>query len=140
MGAGPDDALLFYGGCKAAARAYRGGMPAGAAGARHRASACRGVVGRVHGALRALLQSAVVLAEPGRGADGLVDLTALGSLEYANHPMLGSFSACSNITGTLTNTHSIARLLHQHSTIAVAHSRMGRSVALASHGHERGRR
>ena len=74
-------------------------------------------------------KSVVVVAEPGRGADGLVDLTALGSLEYANHPMLGSFSACSNITGVLTDTHAIARLLHQHNTTVTARSRMGLTAA-----------
>jgi hypothetical protein len=57
-----------------------------------------------------------VVAEPGQGADGLVDLAALGSPEYANDPMLGPFSACSHVTGALTYTHTIARLLLQHST------------------------
>jgi len=56
------------------------------------------------------------VAESGRGVDGLVDLAALGSPEYANHPMLGPFSACSHVTGALTYTHTIARLLLQHST------------------------
>ena len=71
-------------------------------------------MGRVRGALRAPLQPAVVAAEPGRGADGLVDLAALrralGSPEYANHPMLLSFSACSNVTDVQTDTRTIARL------------------------------
>ena len=117
-----------HGGGKAAAGGDRGGVPAGAAaGARRRrrraaAAARGGAVGRVRGALRAPLQPAVVAAEPGRGADGLVDLAALrralGSPEYANHPMLLSFSACSNVTGVLTDTRAIARLLHQHGAFA----------------------
>ena len=72
-------------------------------------------------------KSVVVVAEPGWGADG--DLAALGSPKYANHPMLGSFSACSNITGVLTDTHAIARLLHQHNTTVTARSRMGLTAA-----------
>lgn len=67
----------------------------------------------------------VVEVGAGGGEDGgglVVDLAALrralGSPEYADRPMLGSFSACSNVTGILTDTRAIARVLHQHGAFA----------------------
>ena len=67
-------------------------------------------------------RSLAEVVEIGVDADGLVDLAALRralvSPEYANRPMLGCFSACSNVTGVLTDTRAIARLLHQHGAFA----------------------
>ncbi|KAG8383810.1 hypothetical protein BUALT_Bualt04G0052600 [Buddleja alternifolia] len=62
-------------------------------------------------------QSLAEVVEIGLNHDGLIDMEALRQkLEYyksKNRPILGSFSACSNVTGTNTDTHTIARLLHQ---------------------------
>ncbi|KAK2630679.1 hypothetical protein QOZ80_UnG0729180 [Eleusine coracana subsp. coracana] len=44
--------------------------------------------------------------------------TCVSSPEYKNRPMLGSFSACSNVTGIMTDTREIARVLHQHGAYA----------------------
>ncbi|XP_020592305.1 LOW QUALITY PROTEIN: uncharacterized protein LOC110032872 [Phalaenopsis equestris] len=53
---------------------------------------------------------------------GLVDMeeleTKLGRMMRANRRMLGSFSACSNVTGVLCDTRAIARLLHQYGAFA----------------------
>lgn len=47
---------------------------------------------------------------------GLIDLdalhAALSDKTYANRPKIGSFSAASNVTGIISDTRSIARLLH----------------------------
>ncbi|XP_043687678.1 LOW QUALITY PROTEIN: probable cysteine desulfurase [Telopea speciosissima] len=55
--------------------------------------------------------------EIGLDEDGLLDMRALShQLEAhkdSNRPMLGSFSACSNVTGIYSDTRAIARLLHQ---------------------------
>jgi selenocysteine lyase/cysteine desulfurase len=47
---------------------------------------------------------------------GLVDLAALEALlqEYRDRPMkIGSFTACSNVTGVCTPYHAMARLMHR---------------------------
>ncbi|XP_066381498.1 uncharacterized protein [Miscanthus floridulus] len=145
MGAGPDDALLFCGsGATAAAKRLqeaigvacppallraRGG---GAAAAQQLLRAEERWVVFVgpyehHSNLLSWRQSLADVVEIGSGSgadgdDGLVDLAALrralASPEYANRPMLGCFSACSNVTGVLTDTRAIARLLHQHGAFA----------------------
>tara|TARA_R110000868_G_scaffold199758_2_gene446717 strand:+ start:257653 stop:259380 length:1728 start_codon:yes stop_codon:yes gene_type:complete len=54
-------------------------------------------------------------------ADGHVDLDHLtAELErFADRPLkIGSFSAASNVTGVLTETHTITRLLHAHGALA----------------------
>lgn len=48
--------------------------------------------------------------------DALV--TALKSPQYARRPKIGSFSAASNVTGLLTDTRTVARILHQHGAYA----------------------
>ncbi|KAE8800203.1 putative cysteine desulfurase [Hordeum vulgare] len=57
-----------------------------------------------------------------RQDDGLVDMAALEAAlaapERAGRPMLGSFSACSNVTGLRTDTRALARLLHRHGAFA----------------------
>ncbi|KAM1201005.1 hypothetical protein FF1_017335 [Malus domestica] len=42
----------------------------------------------------------------------------LESYKYSNRPILGSFSACSNVTGIYSDTRAIARLLHQYGGFA----------------------
>jgi selenocysteine lyase/cysteine desulfurase len=54
-------------------------------------------------------------------ADGHVDQAQLAAeLErYADRPLtIGSFSAASNVTGIVTDTHAITRLLHEHGALA----------------------
>ena len=53
--------------------------------------------------------------------DGHIDATQLAAeLEtYKDRPLkIGSFSAASNVTGILTDTHGITRLLHEHGALA----------------------
>ena len=144
MGAGPDDALLFCGsGATAVAKRLQEAIGvacppallrarAGAAAAQQLLRAEERWVVFVgpyehHSNLLSWRQSLADVVGIGAGAgtdgdDGLVDLAALrralASPEYANRPMLGCFSACSNVTGVLTDTRAIARLLHQHGAFA----------------------
>ncbi|XP_039123684.1 probable cysteine desulfurase [Dioscorea cayenensis subsp. rotundata] len=75
-----------------------------------------------HSNLLSWRQSTVEVVEIGADDDGLIDIGALKqelmSSKYAKRPMLGSFSACSNVTGILTNTRALARLLHKHGAFA----------------------
>jgi selenocysteine lyase/cysteine desulfurase len=53
--------------------------------------------------------------------DGHIDIGVLEAhlLEYADRPLrIGSFSAASNVTGIVTDTHRIADLLHQHGALS----------------------
>ncbi|KAK1403910.1 Cysteine desulfurylase [Heracleum sosnowskyi] len=67
-------------------------------------------------------QSLVELVEIGLDRNGLLDMDALKlQLEYyqvTNRPMLGSFSACSNVTGIYSDTRGIASLLHEYGAFA----------------------
>uniref|UniRef100_J3NBZ8 Aminotransferase class V domain-containing protein n=1 Tax=Oryza brachyantha TaxID=4533 RepID=J3NBZ8_ORYBR len=67
-------------------------------------------------------QSLAEVVEIGVDDEGLLDVAALrralASPEYADRPMLGSFSACSNVTGVVTDTRELARVLHQHGAFA----------------------
>lgn len=51
-----------------------------------------------------------------------IDMEALrAQLEYyklTNRPMMGSFSACSNVNGIVSDTRAIATLLHQYGAFA----------------------
>jgi selenocysteine lyase/cysteine desulfurase len=62
------------------------------------------------------------VAEVPLAADGSIDLGALrSSLRAARatgRPLIGSFSAASNVTGILTDTRAIARLLHEFGALA----------------------
>ncbi|XP_042441320.1 probable cysteine desulfurase [Zingiber officinale] len=53
---------------------------------------------------------------------GAVDMAALEasllSPDFVGRPKLGSFSACSNITGIYSDTRAIARVLHRHGAYA----------------------
>ena len=54
-------------------------------------------------------------------ADGHIDLAQLEQklLEYADRPLkIGSFSAASNVTGIVSDTHAIATLLHRHGALS----------------------
>jgi selenocysteine lyase/cysteine desulfurase len=54
-------------------------------------------------------------------ADGRVDAAELEQrlVEFADRPLrIGSFSAASNVTGFLTDTAAISRLLHEHGALA----------------------
>lgn len=54
-------------------------------------------------------------------ADGHLDVEILRSklIEHSDRPLLiGSFSAASNVTGILTDTHAISTLLHEHGALA----------------------
>ncbi|GMI98083.1 hypothetical protein HRI_003477600 [Hibiscus trionum] len=75
-----------------------------------------------HSNLLSWRQSLAEVVEIGLNENGLIDMDALKrQLElyrYTNRPMLGSFSACSNVTGIRSDTREIARLLHQHGAFA----------------------
>lgn len=55
------------------------------------------------------------------GADGHVSIEALAAAlaEYEDRPVkIGSFSAASNVTGIVTDTHAISDLLHAHGALS----------------------
>lgn len=55
-------------------------------------------------------------------ADGHIDLAQLAAelKMHADRPLkIGSFSAASNVTGILSDTHAITRLLHEHGALAL---------------------
>ncbi len=61
----------------------------------------------------------VVVVPPDR--DGLVDLAALEALLYEHRERavkIGSFTACSNVTGVCTPYHAMARLMHRAGGVA----------------------
>src|SRR3954453_19208008 len=54
-------------------------------------------------------------------ADGYIDLAQLEAElgRYADRPLkIGSFSAASNVTGIVSNTHAISALLHRHGALS----------------------
>ncbi|GAB2232156.1 hypothetical protein Drorol1_Dr00011183 [Drosera rotundifolia] len=75
-----------------------------------------------HSNLLSWRQSLAEVVEIGVDECGLVDMEALqGELERykdTNRPMLGSFSACSNVTGICSDTRATARLLHEYGAFA----------------------
>lgn len=75
-----------------------------------------------HSNLLSWRQSLAEVVEIGVDDEGMVDERELerelANPEYADRPKLGSFSACSNVTGILTETRRIARLLHRHGAFA----------------------
>ncbi|RRT55787.1 hypothetical protein B296_00048221 [Ensete ventricosum] len=75
-----------------------------------------------HSNLLSWRQTTAEVVEIGMDESGLLDMEALRlhltSSKYANRPMLGSFSACSNVTGILADTRSLARLLHHRGAFA----------------------
>lgn len=134
LGAGPEDVLLFCGtGCTAAIKRMQEvtGM---AVPPTLRSAALEALppsdrwvvfVGPYehHSNLLTWRESLAEVVEIGlRRDDGLLDLgaleAALAAPERAGRPMLGSFSACSNVTGLCTDTRAVARLLHRHGAYA----------------------
>ncbi|KAK1268807.1 hypothetical protein QJS04_geneDACA013862 [Acorus gramineus] len=133
MGGGPDDALLFCGaGTTAAIKRLQEVM--GIAVPPTLRDRVLGMLKREerwvvflgpyehHSNLLSWRQSLAEVVEIGANDEGLIDVDALraelGSGKYENRPVLGSFSACSNVTGIHTDVHSLARLLHQHGAFA----------------------
>ncbi|KAH0433185.1 hypothetical protein IEQ34_027082 [Dendrobium chrysotoxum] len=76
-----------------------------------------------HSNLLSWRQTAADVVEIGvDGRTGLLDMeqleVELDRTKCANRRMLGSFSACSNVTGILCDTRALARLLHQYGAFA----------------------
>lgn len=75
-----------------------------------------------HSNLLSWRQSLAEVVEIGVNDDGLLDLEALRlqleKYKYVNRPILGSFSACSNVTGIYSDTRAIARLIHRYGGFA----------------------
>ncbi|KAI6691885.1 hypothetical protein NL676_019595 [Syzygium grande] len=75
-----------------------------------------------HSNLLSWRQSLAEVIEIGLDAHGLIDKEdlrqKLESYRDANRPILGSFSACSNVTGICTDTRAVAKLLHQFGAFA----------------------
>ncbi|XP_042514896.1 probable cysteine desulfurase [Macadamia integrifolia] len=133
LGAGPDDALIFCGsGTTAAIKRLQEVMGIAVPSTmRDRIltslqSEERWVVFvgpyEHHSNLLSWRNSLAEVIEIGLDNDGLIDMRGLSrqleSYKDSKRPMLGSFSACSNVTGTYSDTRAIARLLHQHGAFA----------------------
>jgi len=135
VGAGPGDALLFCGsGTTAAIKRLQEVMGIAVPSVELRARVAAQLraeeqwvvfVGPYehHSNLLSWRRSLAEVVEIGVDADsGLLDVAALrralASPEFVNRPMLGSFSACSNVTGVVTDTRQIARVLHEHGAFA----------------------
>ncbi|KAL4330244.1 hypothetical protein HN51_036939 [Arachis hypogaea] len=75
-----------------------------------------------HSNLLSWRQSLAEVVEIGLDDEGLLDMDALKlqleAYKNTNRPLLGSFSACSNVTGINSDTPAIARLLHQYNAFA----------------------
>ena len=75
-----------------------------------------------HSNLLSWRQSLAEVIEIGLDHEGLLDMDMLKLKleEYKNsgRPILGSFSACSNVTGIFSDTRAIAILLHQYNGFA----------------------
>ncbi|KAJ0454142.1 putative cysteine desulfurase [Helianthus annuus] len=75
-----------------------------------------------HSNLLSWRQSLAEVIEIGLDKEGMIDIDDLKErLEFyqgTGRPMLGSFSACSNVTGICSDTRSLARLLHEFGAFA----------------------
>ncbi|KAF8018952.1 hypothetical protein BT93_H3748 [Corymbia citriodora subsp. variegata] len=75
-----------------------------------------------HSNLLSWRQSLAEVVEIGLDEEGSMDMEdlrqKLESYRDANRPILGSFSACSNVTGICTDTRAVAKLLHQFGAFA----------------------
>ncbi|KAJ0450149.1 putative cysteine desulfurase [Helianthus annuus] len=75
-----------------------------------------------HSNLLSWRQSLAEVIEIGLDKEGMIDIDDLKArLEFyqgTGRPMLGSFSACSNVTGICSDTRSLARLLHEFGAFA----------------------
>ncbi|HEU4947615.1 MAG TPA: aminotransferase class V-fold PLP-dependent enzyme [Kribbella sp.] len=57
----------------------------------------------------------------GQDSDGHIDISRLEQelVKYAERPLkIGSFSAASNVTGIVSNTHRVSALLHRHGALS----------------------
>jgi selenocysteine lyase/cysteine desulfurase len=66
-------------------------------------------------------ESAAEVVAVGEDRDGQVDLAELEALlvRNAGRPLVGSFSAASNVTGILSDSDAIAALLHRHGALSL---------------------
>ncbi|RDX81567.1 csd, partial [Mucuna pruriens] len=75
-----------------------------------------------HSNLLSWRQSLAEVVEIGLDDKGLLDMDALKlqleAYKDTKRPMLGSFSACSNVTGIYLDTRAVAKLLHQYKAFA----------------------
>ncbi|KAI7983881.1 putative cysteine desulfurase [Camellia lanceoleosa] len=75
-----------------------------------------------HSNLLSWRQSLAQVVEIGLDETGLIDMKALKlqleNYRHTNRPMLGSFSACSNVTGIYSDTRALATLLHRYGAFA----------------------
>ncbi|KAJ0450148.1 putative cysteine desulfurase [Helianthus annuus] len=75
-----------------------------------------------HSNLLSWRQSLAEVIEIGLDKEGMIDIddlkTRLEFYQGTGRPMLGSFSACSNVTGICSDTRSLARLLHGYGAFA----------------------
>ncbi|KAK2438799.1 cysteine desulfurase protein [Trifolium repens] len=75
-----------------------------------------------HSNLLSWRQSLAEVVEIGLDDKGLLDMEdlklQLEAYKDTNRPLLGSFSACSNVTGIYSDTRAIAKLLHQYNAFA----------------------
>ncbi|KAK7358829.1 hypothetical protein VNO77_00769 [Canavalia gladiata] len=75
-----------------------------------------------HSNLLSWRQSLAEVVEIGLDDKGLLDMDALKlqleAYKPTNRPILGSFSACSNVTGIYSDTRAIAQLFHQYKGFA----------------------
>ncbi|XP_042493082.1 uncharacterized protein LOC122072747 [Macadamia integrifolia] len=128
LGAGPDDALIFCGSGTTAAIKRLQEVMGIAVPSNMRDKILKSLkteerwvvfVGPYehHSNLLSWRNSLAEVIEIGLDDDGLLDMRALKhQLEThkdSNRPMLGSFSACSNVTGIYSDTRAIAQLLHK---------------------------
>ncbi|XP_058085043.1 uncharacterized protein LOC131232665 [Magnolia sinica] len=133
MGAGPHDVLLFCGtGSTAAIKRLQEVMGVAVPSImRSRVMDCLTLSERWvvftgpyehHSNLLSWRHSLTQVVEIRLSESGLIDVgslaAALESPEYSGRPKLGSFSACSNVTGIYTDTRAIARVLHEHGAFA----------------------
>ncbi|CAL4974248.1 unnamed protein product [Urochloa decumbens] len=133
LGAGPRDMLLFCGtGCTAAIKrlqevtgmAVPPTLRAAALSALPPSDRWVVFVGPYehHSNLLTWRESLAEVVEIGLLPGGLLDVVALESALAARagsgRPMLGAFSACSNVNGLRTDTRAVARILHRHGAYA----------------------
>ena len=133
LGGGEDDAIMFCGsGSTAAIKRLQEVMGVAVASTlREKVIKClsneeRWVVFvgpyEHHSNLLSWRQSLAEVVEIGLDDNGLIDIEdlrrRLESYKYANRPILGSFSACSNVTGIYSDTRRISQLLHRYGGFA----------------------
>ncbi|XP_052189175.1 uncharacterized protein LOC127799298 [Diospyros lotus] len=133
MGGGEDDALIFCGsGSTAAIKRLQEMMGIAIPSLlRERALECLSSKERWvvflgpyehHSNLLSWRNSLAEVVEIGLDHNGLIDMEALrlqlASYQHTKRPMLGSFSACSNVTGIETDTRALSHLLHQFGAFA----------------------